>query len=355
MATTLDEAKVEQFLYKALGDASATQTVFLCSIGDKLGFFKDLAEKGPSTSEELAKRTKTQERYVREWLGGMATAGYLEYEPTTKRFTLPAEHAPVLAQESGPMFFGGLYHMLPELLPVFPQVVQAFRQGGGVPQAAYSEDLHDGMERFTAGWFENHLTQEWIPAVPAVEEALRKGADVADVGCGRGRALIKLAEAFPKSRFVGYDIFAPNISKAVANAKAAGVSKQIRFEEQDVSKGLPETFDVITTFDVIHDAVDPEGILRVIAQGLRPGGSYLCLDINCSDKLEENIGPLGAMFHGFSVFYCMTTSLANGGAALGTVGLHEKKLTEIGRKAGFGTVRKLPLENPFNNLYELKV
>jgi 2-polyprenyl-3-methyl-5-hydroxy-6-metoxy-1,4-benzoquinol methylase len=197
--------------------------------------------------------------------------------------------------------------------------------------------------------------QQWLPCVPAVKAALETGIDVADVGCGRGRAVIKFAQAFPRSRIVGYDIYQPNIDRAMANAHAAGVAPQVTFERLDASKAIPGQYDLLTTFDVIHDAVDPLGLLRTIRQALRPGGSYLCLDINCSDKPEENTGPLGALFYGFSMTYCMTTSLANGGEGLGTCGLPESKLRELALAAGFGSVRKLPLENPFNNLYELRL
>ena len=169
--------------------------------------------------------------------------------------------------------------------------------------------LFRSLERFSAGWFENLLLQQWIPAMPDVRAHLERGADVADVGCGRGRALIKLAQAFPRSRYVGYDVFGPAIEDANANARAAGVTDQVRFEERDISTGLPAEFDVITTFDVVHDAVDPLGLLQSIRRAMRRGGVYVCLDVNCSDKLEENVNPLGALFHGFSMFYCMTTSL----------------------------------------------
>jgi 2-polyprenyl-3-methyl-5-hydroxy-6-metoxy-1,4-benzoquinol methylase len=314
-----------------------------------------LAAHGPATSAELAKAGGIHERYAREWLGAMATAGYVRYDPAARRFVLPAEHVPALAQEGGPMYFGGAHQMLLGTLGVLDQLTTAFKQGGGVSQPAYSEDWWAGMERFTAGWFENLLLQEWIPAMPRVRAALEQGADVADVGCNRGRALMKLAAAFPRSRFVGYDIFEPAIRLAKERAAAAGVADRIRFEHRDVANGLPEQFDIITTFDVVHDAVDPLGLLRSIRQALRPHGTYVCLDINCSDKLEQNMGPLGALFHGFSVLYCMTTSLSRGGAGLGTLGLPESKLKEFAVEAQFGNVRRVPLENPFNNLYELSV
>jgi SAM-dependent methyltransferase len=349
----VDEQKVHEFVGKVLTDTSGLTTTILAALGDRLGLFKTLAARGPATSAELAKAASINERYAREWLGGMASAGYVRYDPATRRFALPPDHVPVLAQEGGPVYFGGIHQMLLGSFGVLDQLTTAFMEGGGVPQPAYSEDWWAGMERFTAGWFENLLLQQWIPAMPRVREALERGADVADVGCNRGRALIKLARAFPRSRFVGYDVFQPAILPATERATAAGVGDRVRFEHRDVSKGLPEQFDVITTFDVIHDAVDPLGLLRAIRQALRPGGTYVCLDINCSDKLEENAGPLGAMFHGFSVLYCMTTSLARGGAGLGTVGLPESKLKELATEAKFGSVRRVPLENPFNNLYEV--
>jgi len=350
----VDHAKQEAFVGKVLGDTSATMTTILATIGDRLGLFKDLAANGPAASNDLAKRTGIQERYAREWLGGMASAGYLEYDPKTRRFTLPAEHVAALAQENGPFFFGGLYEMLPALAGILDQVTAAFRKGGGVPQSAYDVAFWNGLERFTAGWFENLLLQQWLPAMPDVQAKLERGAQVADVGCGRGRALIKLAQAFPKSRYVGFDAFGPTVEKAADRAKAAGVADRITFQQLDATKGLPGPFDVITTFDVVHDSVDPQGLLRAVRQGLKPDGIYVCLDINCSDKLEENAGPLGAMFHGFSVLYCMTTSLANGGAGLGTLGFHEPKVRELCAQAGFHTVRRLPLENPFNNVYEVR-
>ena len=353
-ARAIDRARQEKFAEKVVEHLSATMTTLLGSVGDRLGLFKNLAEEGPATSVELASRTQLNERYLREWLGGMATAGYLSYDGPTKRFSLPAEHASVLAQENGPLFVGGIYQMLPAQAGVFEQVVSAFRNGGGVSQSQYDDMMWDGLERCSSTWFENLLLQQWIPALPDVKALLERGGDVADVGCGRGRGIIKLAQAFPRSRYVGYDQFGPTIARATANAREAGVSDRVRFEERDVSKGLPAQFDVITTFDVVHDAVDPLRLLQSIRRALRPEGVYVCLDTNCSDKLEENANPLGAMFHGVSVFYCMTTSLANDGAGLGTLGFHEAKVRELCEKARFSSVRRVPLDNPFNNLYEAK-
>ncbi|HLW00078.1 MAG TPA: class I SAM-dependent methyltransferase [Ktedonobacterales bacterium] len=350
---TTDQAKTDAFLGKVLTNTSGMTTTIMAAIGDRLDLFQQLAQ-GPATSTQLAARAELNERYTREWLGAMASAGYVEYDPGSATFTLPPEHVPILAQENGPIFFGGIHQELLGMVGPLNQLIQAFQHGGGVPQSAYDHNMWDGLERFTASWFENLLLPVWLPAMPEVQAKLEQGALVADVGCGRGRALIKLAQAFPHSRYVGYDIFAPTIEKATAHAQAAGVADRVRFEQRDVSAGLPEQYDVITTFDVVHDAIDPRGLLRAVRQALRPDGRYVCLDINCAEHLEGNAGPLGSLFYGVSVLYCMTTSLSGHGEGLGTVGLPEGKLQELSKEAGFNRVRRVPLENPFNNLYELQ-
>jgi SAM-dependent methyltransferase len=348
-----DQATVEAFAGKVLGDTSGTLVTMLAAIGDRLGLFKDLAAQGPATSAELAARTAINERYAREWLGAMASAGYLSYDPAGTRFTLPPEHIPVLAEEGGLLFIGGAHQALMGMIGPYAQVVHAFQHGGGVPQSAYDENTWDGMERFGASLYEHLLVPAWIPAMPDVQARLEGGCRVADVGCGRGRALIQLAQAFPTGQYVGYDAFGPTIERATASARAAGVADRVRFEHRDVADGLPEQYDVITTFDVIHDAVNPRGLLRAIRQGLRPDGRFVCLEANCSERLEENAGPLGAFFYGVSVFYCMTTSLAHNGAGLGTYGLHEGKVRELCAEAGFSSVSRVSLEVPFNILYEV--
>src|SRR5262245_41783953 len=206
-ARMVDRALQEKFVGKVVEQISGTMTTLLACVGDRLGLFKNLAEQGSATSAELASRTKLNERYLREWLGGMATAGYLNYDGPTKRFSLPAEHASVLAQENGPFFVGGLYQMLPAQAAVFEQVVSAFRNGGGVSQSQYNDMMWDGLERCSSTWFENLLLQQWIPAMLDVKALLERGCDVADVGCGRGRGIIKLAKAFARARYVVNDKF----------------------------------------------------------------------------------------------------------------------------------------------------
>jgi 2-polyprenyl-3-methyl-5-hydroxy-6-metoxy-1,4-benzoquinol methylase len=350
---TIDQAKADAFVGKVLADTAALAVTTLSSIGDRLGLFKNLAEQGPATSEELAERAHINERYAREWLSVMACAGYLDYDPIRSLFTLPPEHIPVLAQEGGPVFFGGVQEEIVGLAGPVNQLLEVFRSGGGVPMEAYDPSAWEGIARFTSGWFENLLVPVWLPAMPEVQAKLERGALVADVGCGQGKALIKLAKTYPQSRYVGYDNFAPFIKQAKANAEAAGVADRVRFEYLDVSTGLPEQYDVITTFDVVHDAFNPRGLLRSIRNGLREEGRYVCLEINSSDKLEENLGLLGAFFYSCSVLYCMTTSLAHHGEGLGTTGVTESKMRELCAEAGFNQVRRVPMENPFNILYEV--
>jgi hypothetical protein len=359
MSTTLDpttapvdEAVAEAFVGKALGDLAGMVSVLQAGLGDRLGLFRALADGGPATAEELAARTAITPRYAREWLAGLTAAGYLRYDPQTGTWTVPREHAAVLVQEDGPVFFGGVWEELLGTLPHLDAVAEAFRDGGGVPPDAYGPSFWRGLERFTGTWFANQLLPVWIPAMPTVARLLERGADVADVGCGSGRGLITLAQAYPGGRYVGYDAVQVNVDRARQSAAAAGVDDRVRFELVDAAAGLPETYDVVFTFDVVHDAADPHGLLTAIRRSLRPGGRYVCLDINSSDRLEENIGPLGTLFYGFSVLYCMTSSLALGGAGLGTCGFTESVAAELGRQAGFSTFRRVPVDNPFNILYE---
>jgi SAM-dependent methyltransferase len=346
----LDTHKTEAFLGKAIGDAGGMTTTIFAAIGDRLGLFKSLAL-GPATSTQLAARAHINERYAREWLGAMASAGYIEYDAVSHSFTLPPEYVPILAQENGPIFLGGLQQMLLGMAGPIDTLAQAFQQGGGVAQANYDENVWDGMERFTNGWYENMVVQQWLPTMPDVQERLERGVSVADIGCGRGRGIIKLAQAFPRSRYVGYDVFQPSIDRANANAQAAGVADRVRFQHLDASNGLPEQYDLITTFDVIHDAADPHGVLQSIRKGLRPDGRYFCLEMNGAETVEGNAGPIGTLLYGFSILYCMTTSLHDHGEGLGTVGLPESKVREMCREAGFSSVQRAQIENPFNSFF----
>jgi len=344
----------EEFVGKVLGDVSGLMAAKMATLGDALGLWKDLAANGPATSGELADRAAVAERYAREWLAGMHAAGYLDYDPATGTYTLPDHAVPVFADEGGPYFFGGVLQEIEGLSPIFDELCTAFRTGGGVPQTSFGPGFFEGLSRFTNGWVENLLVPVWLPLLPDVEAKLSAGCTVADVGSGAGRALIKLARHYPAGRYVGYDVHPGQAEAARANVAAAGLADRVRIEVADCSGGLPEPADVVFTFDVVHDAVDPAGLLRAIRRGLRPDGRYVCLDINCSHRPEENVGPLAALFYGFSVHYCMTTSLAHKGAGLGTCGFDPQTAERMCREAGFSEVRTVPMDNPFNRLYEAR-
>jgi 2-polyprenyl-3-methyl-5-hydroxy-6-metoxy-1,4-benzoquinol methylase len=350
----LDDAATEAFAEKVLADYAGANAFFMASIGDRLGLFMELAESGAATAEELAARTGLQERYLREWVGGMAAAGYLDYDPSTISYSLPAERVPVLAEEAGPAFFGcAFFDFSTNFGETYHNLLDAFRVGGGVSQASYGTEVAASIERFTAPWFEHMLVELWLPEMPTVASKLVAGASVCDIGCGRGRAVIKLAQAFPKSTFVGVDVYEPAVRAAESAAEEAGVADRASFEIRDASQGLGRRYDVITTFDVLHDSVDPEAIMRAIRAGLAVGGRHVCVEINCADRPEENAGHLGTVLYGLSLAYCLPVSLAEGGAGLGTLGLPESRLTELALEAGFSEVRRLPIDNPFNSVYEI--
>jgi 2-polyprenyl-3-methyl-5-hydroxy-6-metoxy-1,4-benzoquinol methylase len=351
---TRSETTVEGFAEKVLGDYAGANAFLMAGLGDRLGLFAALAVNEQQSSAELSDRTGLQERYLREWLAGMTAAGYLTYDPPSGRYAMPDAHLPVLAEEAGVWFFGAaFFDFSTNYGKTFHQLLKAFRSGGGVSQEGYGEEVAASIDRFTAPWFEHRLVPEWIPAMPDVKAQLEGGASVCDVGCGRGRALIKLAQAFPQCQFVGVDAYEPAIRGARAKALHAGVHDRVRFEVADAATGLPGRFDIITTFDVIHDSVDPRGLLRAIHDGLQPTGRYLCVDINCADNPEDNTGPLGTVLYGSSLAYCLPVSLAAGGAGLGTLGLPPSRLSELAQEAGFSHVRQVPIDDPFNNLYEL--
>lgn len=351
----VDEAAVESFMDKVVGDYAGANAFFMGAIGDRLGLFADLSTNGPATSAELARRTNLDERYLREWLAGMAAADYLAYDPGSGCYSMPPTHGPVLSDEAGPWFLGAaMFDYSTNFGDTFRLLLEAFRSGAGVRQELYGAEVAYSIERFTAPWYENFLVPQWLPTMPDILSRLEAGAAVCDVGCGQGRALIKLAEAFPRCTFTGFDGYGPAIDGATTAAHRAGVEDRVRFDVRDIAaQGLPGQYDVVTTFDVLHDSVDPSGLLEAIHGCLGSDGRYLCLDINCSERPEDNVGPLGTILYGLSLAYCLPVSLVGGGAGLGTLGLPESKLAALAASAGFSAVTRAPVEDPFSALYVL--
>ncbi len=348
-----DRDKIRNFAGQILTDIATTMQGALSYIGDRLGIFKAMAETGPVTVEELASKTGLSARYLREWLGAMTAARYVEYEAASKRYLLPPEHAAVLADENNPFFLCGFIQESVPMISMAPKVAEAYRTGKGVPQTDYPTELFEAMERTSAGIYRHQLIRRWLPAMPDVQGKLAAGGAALDVGCGSGRAAIAIAQAFPKARVSGFDGHQGSIERARANAKVAGVADRIKFEIVDCTRLPAHEFDFISTFDVVHDAVDPVGLMKSIRNALTADGIYLMVEMNVSPNVEENINPLGKLMYSASTLYCLTTSLAHGGAGIGAL-MGEPKARELAATSGFSSFRRVPVQDPFSVLYELK-
>lgn len=354
-ASAIDQGKLNEAIGRVLSDYLATMAGPLIYIGDRNGLFAAMDAAGPMTPETLADKSGQSARYVREWLGAMACSGHVEYEAGAGTYTLTPEVAMLLANPDSPVFLAGNFQMLPTFYRNAAQVADAFRTGGGVPQTEYGEEFWTGFERFTRAQFLNHLLQEWIPGLDGVENKLQQGARVADVGCGNGQALIILARAFPRSHFVGYDNYPLAVDTARRRVEEAGLKDRISIQLHDVGDGLPQAYDLVTTFDVIHDMVAPVVALREIRAALAPGGTLMWTEFNVSDELGENLEHpvnLGKFAYSASTMYCLTTSLARSGAGIGTCIGHRAE--ELAREAGFEHVRRLQINDPFTTVYEVQ-
>ncbi len=351
--TSLDWDKVKGFAGSMMNDLGAALQGALSYIGDRLGIFKALAAAGAVTSAELASRTGLNERYLREWLGAMTAAKYIEYEPATARYSMTPEHAMILADENSPFFMGGFMQMVVPEVGMAVRLMESFRTGKGVPQNEYPPEVFEAIERSSAPMYRHSLLRKWLPAMPQVVECLNNGGDALDVGCGSGRAVIAIATAFPKARVHGYDAHPGSIERARANAKAAGVAERVSFEVVDCTRLPAERFDFISVFDVVHDSVDPAGLLSSIRRALKADGTCLMVEVNVSNRVEDNINPMGRMMYAASTLYCMTVSLAHDGAGIGAL-MGEAKARELARDAGFARFQRLPVKDAFSALYELR-
>jgi len=352
--TEPDRDKVRAFAAQILSDIGTAVQGALSYIGDRMGIFKAMAAAGaPLTIEELAERTGLNARYLREWLGAMTAAGYVDYDPARSSYFLPPERAAVLADENNPFFLGGFIQESVPLVSMAPKVAEAFRSGKGVSQSEYPPDMFEAIERTSAGIFKHQLIRRWLPAMPQVEEKLRAGGSALDVGCGSGRASIAIAQAFPNARVFGFDSHPGSVERARANAKTAGLGERVRFEAADCTRLPAHEFDFISTFDVVHDSVDPVGLMKSIRGALASDGTYLMVEMNVSANVAENINPLGRLMYSASTLYCLTTSMAQGGAAIGAM-MGEPKARELGSAAGFSSFRRLPIRDPFSALFELR-
>jgi SAM-dependent methyltransferase len=353
MSVTINEHKLHELLGKAIVDFGGVYQTALTVIGDQLGLYKAMAGAGPLTPAELAARTGTAERYVREWLNTNAAGGYVDYDPAAERYSLSPEQALLLAHDDSPAFFVGGFQTAAAALRILPKLTDAFRSGEGVDWGEHDHGVFHGVERFFRTGYATNLVQAWIPALDGVEAKLRDGARVADIGCGHGASTILMAEAFPNSTFVGFDNHAPSIEAARERAAAAGLGDRLRFEVAS-AKGYPgRDYDLVTTFDALHDMGDPVGASAHVLQSLAPDGTWMIVEPFAGDRVEENLNPVGRGYYGASTFICTPGSLAQEvGLALGAQA-GAARLRAVIAEGGFGRVR-VATQTPFNLILEAR-
>jgi SAM-dependent methyltransferase len=349
----IDHAKLEAFVGQAVVDMGAAISGLLLHLGDRLGLYKAMAGAGPITSADLAARTGTTERYVREWLGNQTAGGYVVHDPAEDTYELPAEQAMVVANEDSPVFLGGAFEAIASCYSDHEVFAEAFRTGAGVSWRDHDHRLFSGVLRLFRPGYAAHLVPEWLPALDGVVEKLRAGASVADVGCGLGASTIILAQAFERSTFAGFDVHQESIDAARTAAAEAGVAQRARFDVA-AAKDLPgQGYDLVCLFDALHDMGDPVGAARRIRQAMAPDGTLLLVEPYAGDTLEENANPVGRAYYGLSTVICTPGSLAQEvGLGLGAQA-GQRRLTAVLREAGFTHVRRAT-ETPFNLILEAR-
>lgn len=348
----VDETKLQELMFGIVGDLGAASSAVLVVIGQKLGLYQALAEHGPCTAEELAQRTKTATRYILEWASAQAASGYLNYNPEDKTFYLSPEQATVFADEESPFFMGGGFHSIASLYHDESKVTDAFRTGEGVSWGSHDSELFCGVAKFFKPTYKGHLLQDWIPALEGVEEKLKAGIQVADVGCGYGISTIMLAEAFPNSRFFGFDFHEPSIVQAKKLAEEKGV-ENVSFEVAKAKEFGGGPYSLVTFFDCLHDMGDPAGASKHVFDRLDSDGTWMIVEPFAHDNLEENLNPIGRVYYSFSTTVCTPSSLSQE-VALGLgAQAGEKRLREVVESGGFTKFRRAT-ETPFNLVLEAR-
>ena len=342
--------KLQAFLGKAIGDFGAAVSAVLMLIGDELGLYRELA-KGKLTPAELAQRTGTNERYVREWLGNQAAGGYVDYDAKSDSYFLNEEQALCLTDPKGPVDLPGAYMLVQDLFHVRARAVENFRTGRGMEWGEHHQCLFHGTERFFRASYNANLLDSWLPALDEVVEKLKRGGRGADVGCGHGASTILMAKAFPNAEFIGYDYHSPSIEVARERAQASNV-RNARFEVADAVSYAERDLDFIAFFDCLHDMADPVGAARHARQALKADGNCMIVEPFAGDKVEDNLNPIGRAFYGASSLVCVPVSLARNGPALGAQA-GEKRLHDVVTSAGFSRFRRAT-ETPFNMVLEAR-
>jgi SAM-dependent methyltransferase len=355
----IDEQKLHEFMLKAVGDIASTMSAMLLIIGDRLGLYKAMAESGkPITSEELAKKTNTNERLIREWLANQTAGGYITYNASNGKYTLPPEQAMALADENSPVYIHGAYQSIRSFFKDEDKFVEMFKTGKGLRWGEHHHDLFEGTARFFKPNYVGNLVSSWIPSLEGVEEKLKQGAKVADIGCGYGISTILMAKAYPHSKFYGFDNHGPSIEQAKEQVrkeeeKEGGRIGNVEFSSISASdESIGNDYDLITFFDCLHDMGDPVGAMKFAKQSLKPDGTCMIIEPMANDKVEDNLNVVGRTFYAASTLVCVPNSLADNGPALGAQA-GEKRIKEIVETAGFTKFRRAT-HTPFNIIYEAK-
>jgi SAM-dependent methyltransferase len=352
MTTQIDKSKLDSFLEKMLNDMGAAAVAPLVILGDRLGLYKELAKHGPMSTETLADRTGTTERYVREWCAAQAGSGYIDYDTTTEHFSMNPEQQAVFADDDSPACMTGGYYGIASMTIDEPKITHAFKTGEGVDWSDHSECLFCGTEKFFRPGYKASLVEEWLPALEGVIEKLEQGAKVADIGCGHGASTLVMAEAFPKSTFIGFDFHDASVKCANANAKESGLSN-VSFEVATAKHYPGSGYDLIAFFDCLHDMGDPVGGVAHSLQALNPDGTLMLVEPFAQDKLVDNLNPVGRMFYAFSTMICTPASISQEvGLALGAQA-GPKRLEQVVREGGFTQFRQAA-STPFNLILEAR-
>jgi SAM-dependent methyltransferase len=353
MEQLVDPAKLEQFVFGAVGEVGATLNAALVVIGDKLGLYRALSGAGPLTPGELAERTGTAERYVREWLNAQAAGGYVSYDPDSRRYELPPEQAVALTEPDSPAYLPGFFQIALGSVIDSPRILEAARTGVGIGWHEHVHDVHEGCERFFRPGYNANLVESWLPALDGVVQKLEHGARVADVGCGHGASTILMAEAFPSSSFVGFDYHDGSIATARERGEAAGLAERVSFATAAADAYPGGDFDLVTMFDSLHDMGDPVGAARHVRETLTPDGTWLLVEPAAGDRVEDNLNPIGRAYYGFSTLLCTPNSLSQEvGLALGAQA-GEARIRDVTVAGGFTHFRRAA-ETPFNFVYEVR-
>jgi len=351
--TALDESKLNDFVGKMVGDVGAALSSILVVMGDRLGLWKAMAASGPLTPAELARLTGTAERYVREWLNAQAAAGYVTYDPANERYTLPPEGAFTLADETSPAFFPGLFEVTAACWAGADRMTDNFRTGAGIEWGDQHPCLFEGTERFFRSGYIANLTSAWIPALDGVEQKLRSGARVADVGCGVGASTLLMARAYPESEFFGYDYHDGSIELARRRAQSAGLADRVHFEVAKATSYPGTAYDLVAHFDCLHDMEDPVGAARQVRRTLAPDGTWMIVEPFAGDRPEENHNPVGRVYYSASTMLCIPHSLSHDGPALGAQAGEARMREVVVRDGGFSRFRRAT-DTPFNIVYEAR-